>query len=80
MAGVRKDTHDKRRGLTWAVKCRSCKRYSRYDEYYQKPKWHSGKVTQQAARATCPKCGGENDYRSSDLELIANEKLTPKAT
>ena len=61
--------------LTWAVKCRSCQRYSRYNEYYQKPRMHSGKVTSQTASARCPKCGKENDYRSSDLELVASEKL-----
>jgi Zn finger protein HypA/HybF involved in hydrogenase expression len=66
----RKDK-DRPKAQTWAMKCRTCKRYSSYDEYYQKPKMHSGKVKTQTASAQCPKCGAENQYRSDDLELVA---------
>jgi predicted nucleic-acid-binding Zn-ribbon protein len=76
MAGTRKDKDKEAiKSLTWAVKCRSCLRYSRYNEYYQKPKMHSGRLGGQAAHARCPKCGAENDYRAVDLELIANDEL-----
>lgn len=71
-----KENAGKMNSMTWAVKCRSCGRYSRYNEYYQKPIMHSGKVVSQAAFARCPKCGRENEYRSADLELIAKKGLT----
>lgn len=74
--GKSRNDRDHLEALTWAVKCRSCQRYSRYNEYYQKPRTHSSKGPSPTSAARCPKCGSQNEYRSADMELIAKELLS----
>lgn len=72
---VKRQGEEKVAKREWAVRCKSCERFSRYSDYRQKPRSFDSRVTIQSDIAQCPRCRTEHQYGADDLQLIASELL-----